>query len=207
MVQYVSAPITLYPLLLSVMNHYELVVLFQPQLSKDDHAKVVSDVEKTIADHGGKILATDEMGMQTLAHTITKGKLTQAYFISYHIELGGDKIQTLKSTFAITKGIVRFAFFTMDTKEKFVSFAETNKNWEPKEETKTKEAAVKKGFLNEDEAPANINWKSINFLKHYMTRFGNIKPRAFMGNRVKHQKKVRVAIIRARELGVLPYTR
>ena len=188
------------------MKHYELVVMLQPQLSKDDQEKLISDIEKRIADNGGKILDTDDMGMVTLAHEITKAKLKQAHFISYHLDLPGDKIQGMKSAFGITKGLVRFSFFSMGPKEKFMSYAETNKTWAPKEDAKPKEAVIKKGFLNQDEAPDNINWKSTSFLRNYMTRFGEIKPRAFMGNRVKHQKKVRVAIIRARELGVLPYT-
>lgn len=86
-------------------------------------------------------------------------------------------------------------------------FKDINKTWEPKEGAKPKEAVIKKGFFNDEDTTENINWKAVNFLRNYMTRFGDIKPRAFMGNRVKHQKKVRKAIIRARELGVLPYTK
>lgn len=188
------------------MKHYELVVLFQPQLSKEDHEKAVNDVQKLIADNGGKIIATDDIGMTTLAHDITKLKVKQAYFISYHLELGGDKIQTLKSTFAITKGILRFSFFLMDSREAFISYAEINKKWEQEKDAKGKNITVKKGFFEDKDMLVNINWKNVNLLRHYTTRFGNIKPRSFMGNRVKDQKKVRQAIIRARELGVLPYT-
>ncbi|MBS8121793.1 30S ribosomal protein S18 [Candidatus Vampirococcus lugosii] len=50
-----------------------------------------------------------------------------------------------------------------------------------------------------------INWKSVILLKKYMTRFGDIKPRRFTGNSVSQQKKVRKAIIRARELGIIEY--
>jgi len=50
-----------------------------------------------------------------------------------------------------------------------------------------------------------INWKSVDLLRTYTTRFANIKPRKFTGLSVSHQKKVRQAIIRARELGLLPY--
>ena len=200
-------PITLYLLdTINMLKNYELVILLQPQLSKDDHEKLVSDIQKMITDNGGKVIDTDDMGMLTLAHQITKAKLQQAHFISYHLELPGDKIQMLKSAFAITKGVVRFSFFLMNANEKFVSFKDTNKTWEKKEDAKPKEVVVKKGFFQDDTTLEHINWKSVNFLRHYMTRFGEIKPRAFMGNRVKHQKKVRIAIIRARELGVLPYT-
>lgn len=50
-----------------------------------------------------------------------------------------------------------------------------------------------------------INWKSVILLKKYMTRFGDIKPRRFTGNSVSQQKKVRKAIIRARELWIIEY--
>ncbi len=188
------------------MKHYELVILIHPQLSKDDQEKIIADVQSHLSSNGGKIIDTDEMGMMDLAHHITKARIKQAYFVSYHVELPGENIQKLKSAFAIMKGLVRFAFFLMKTNEKLVSFKEINKAWEKDEEKKPKEAAVKKGFLNGKEALAHVNRKSVNFLRHYMTRFGDIKPRAFMGNRVTHQKKIRTAVIRARELGVLPYT-
>lgn len=188
------------------MKNYELVVLLQPQLSKEDHEKTVSEIENLVKENGGQIVATDEMGLLTLTHEITKAKLSQAFFLSYHLQLPGEAIQKLKATFAITKGIVRFAFFSMTANEKFVIYKDINKTWEPVEDSK--EPAVKKGFFATDkDTLANINRKASSFLRNYMTRFGDIKPRRFMGNRVTHQKKVRMAIIRARELGVLPYTK
>ena len=50
-----------------------------------------------------------------------------------------------------------------------------------------------------------INWKSVLLLRHFMTRFGTIKKRKFTKLPVKYQKRVRKAIINARELGLLPY--
>jgi len=52
-----------------------------------------------------------------------------------------------------------------------------------------------------------ISWKSPLFLRQFTTRFGNIKPRKYSGLSVSHQKKVRQAIIRARELGLMHYTK
>lgn len=64
-----------------------------------------------------------------------------------------------------------------------------------------------KSFFKNTDNVELINWKSVSVLKYYTTRFGNIKPRKYTGNSVKHQKMVRNAIIRARELGLLPYTK
>lgn len=44
-------------------------------------------------------------------------------------------------------------------------------------------------------------------LQKYVTRFGNVKPSKYTNNPVRIQKKVRVAILRAREFGLIPYTR
>lgn len=50
-----------------------------------------------------------------------------------------------------------------------------------------------------------INWKSVLLLKHFVNRFGNIKLRKFTKLPVKHQKKIRKAIINARELWLISY--
>jgi len=42
-------------------------------------------------------------------------------------------------------------------------------------------------------------------LKKYITRFGDIKPRAYTNNSVSIQKKLKTAILRARELGFITY--
>ncbi len=50
-----------------------------------------------------------------------------------------------------------------------------------------------------------LNWKSVLLLRYFVNRFGNIKSRKFTKLPVKHQKKVRKAIINARELWLIPY--
>ena len=62
-----------------------------------------------------------------------------------------------------------------------------------------------KSFFTSPERLSMISWKSIDLLKTFMIRFWTMKPRRYTGNTVKQQKLVRKAIIRARELGLLPY--
>jgi ribosomal protein S18 len=45
----------------------------------------------------------------------------------------------------------------------------------------------------------------VAMLKKYITRFGDIKPRAYTNNSVSTQKKLKTAILRARELGFVAY--
>jgi ribosomal protein S18 len=42
-------------------------------------------------------------------------------------------------------------------------------------------------------------------IKKYITRFGEIKPRAYTNNAVSTQKKLKTVILRARELGFVAY--
>lgn len=65
----------------------------------------------------------------------------------------------------------------------------------------------KKNFLFNKDRETLIHWKSLDLLKKYMTRFAFIKPRKYTWVSVKQQKTLRKAIIRARELWLLPYTK
>lgn len=51
-----------------------------------------------------------------------------------------------------------------------------------------------------------IDYKDANRLRKYMTDRGKILPRRISGNCAKHQRKLTVAIKRARAIALLPYT-
>jgi len=51
-----------------------------------------------------------------------------------------------------------------------------------------------------------IDYKDINRLRRFVTERGKILPRRVSGNCARHQRVVAVAIKRARELALLPYT-
>lgn len=65
----------------------------------------------------------------------------------------------------------------------------------------------KNNFLADKENWQYINWKAVLLLKKYISRFDNIKPRKYAVHSVTAQKKLRKEIIRAREIGLLPYTK
>ncbi|MGL6175288.1 MAG: 30S ribosomal protein S18 [Cellulosilyticaceae bacterium] len=51
-----------------------------------------------------------------------------------------------------------------------------------------------------------INYKDINTLKKFISERGKILPRRITGNSAKAQRKLTVAIKRARHVALLPYT-
>ena len=60
-------------------------------------------------------------------------------------------------------------------------------------------------FFSDKKNAKYINRKSIIMLKKYITRFGNIKPRAYTNTSVSTQKKLKNVILRSRELGLIAY--
>lgn len=51
-----------------------------------------------------------------------------------------------------------------------------------------------------------IDYKEINRLRRFVTERGKILPRRVSGNCARHQRALAVAIKRAREIALLPYT-
>ncbi len=51
-----------------------------------------------------------------------------------------------------------------------------------------------------------IDYKDLRVLKYFTTERGKITPRRISGNCAKHQRQLTVAIKRARNIALLPYT-
>jgi small subunit ribosomal protein S18 len=52
----------------------------------------------------------------------------------------------------------------------------------------------------------HIDYKDVAKLRRYITERGKILPRRISGNCAKHQRQVTVAIKRARNIALLPFT-
>lgn len=52
----------------------------------------------------------------------------------------------------------------------------------------------------------NIDYKDVAKLRRFVTERGKILPRRISGNCAKHQRQVTVAIKRARNIALLPFT-
>ncbi len=50
-----------------------------------------------------------------------------------------------------------------------------------------------------------VDYKDVKLLKEFINEKGKIIPRRISGNCAKHQRMIKVAIKRARQMGLLPY--
>ena len=53
----------------------------------------------------------------------------------------------------------------------------------------------------------NIDYKNVELLKKYITKFGKIVPRYYSGVSLKNQKKLAKAIKKARIMALLPFVK
>ena len=53
----------------------------------------------------------------------------------------------------------------------------------------------------------NIDWKDVDLLKKFVTDRGKILPRRVTGTCAKHQRKLAIAIKRARHMALLPFVK
>ena len=56
-------------------------------------------------------------------------------------------------------------------------------------------------------AGENIDYKNVELLKKYITKFGKIVPRYYSGVCLKNQKKLSKAIKRARMMALIPFVK
>jgi ribosomal protein S18/ribosomal protein S6 len=188
------------------MQKYDVVLLVDASLSDKERTKVTDEIEAML---GKNVLIKDEMGLQMLSYNLKdKAGNDKAYLYSYHVQAPATDIAAFKKQLVYNKAIKRYAVYRMEPNQEFFAFADIKaqleKTIESREEKKLNQKLV---FYTDKKNRKYINWKAIPMLKKYVTRFGNIKPRKYTGNNVSTQKKVREAILRARELGLLEYVK
>ncbi|MDA3793266.1 MAG: 30S ribosomal protein S18 [Elusimicrobia bacterium] len=54
---------------------------------------------------------------------------------------------------------------------------------------------------------SDIDYKDVNLLNKYIDRSGKIVPKFKSGNCAKHQRRISVAVKRARNIALLPFVR
>ena len=182
------------------MKSYELVLMLNVSVTEADRKAFLSDLESKF-----KVVDKDEIGVKEISFTL-KGGAKQVYFVSYNVELTPADIADLKKSLLYNPNLVRYEIFARAPGQEFFHFEALNKSFEKAiEEIKDKRYGNKLSFFIKAENEKYLNWKSVSILKYYLTRFGDIKPRAYTGNSVKIQKKLRAEILRARGLGMIPF--
>jgi small subunit ribosomal protein S6 len=91
---------------MSEPNLYDLMLLLASSTDEERRAKILADVEETIASGGGRLERNDDWGMRSMAYEIDHQ--TDA---EYHLlQFGGSPalLETLSHNLKILDGVLRF---------------------------------------------------------------------------------------------------
>ncbi len=185
------------------MKAYEAVIIIDPQLTQDMLQKTKSTIEKLF---DGWVQQSDDMGLQTFHHNMKDKKWRgQGFMISYYVSLHGEQVENIKRELGYMKEVVRFVFFAMSTNQPYFTMKWLEKELKPIVESDDWVVKKKVSFFENKQNENYFVRKAVPLLKKFMTRFWDVKPRKYTGISVKQQKKVRKAILRWRELWIIPY--
>ena len=98
------------------MNHYELVCIYKPDLSKNLIDNITESITKNITDLKGKMVAQEIWGLRDLAYNIKTYK--KGYYMFAQIDLEKENIDKMKRSFNLDENIIRHQFIKVNEHEK-----------------------------------------------------------------------------------------
>ncbi|PID84014.1 30S ribosomal protein S6 [Candidatus Gracilibacteria bacterium] len=94
------------------MRQYELMMIIDPALSKDDSAALIKEIETELKNSGAKIKTKDHPGEQNLAYKIRGSKI--GYYLLYTLERNEGDFFDATRHFNMKPSIWRFMFVRTD---------------------------------------------------------------------------------------------
>ncbi len=116
------------------MAKYEFVGIIDPTLSNE----TINNLKEKLKSLLWNIEDEDDIGLLELEYPINKND--RWYFVSYLVDLEPDVVNKLRDEIRLIKWVMRFFFYKMWPKDKFLKFAEVNKQFELTEEEKAAQA-------------------------------------------------------------------
>jgi len=92
------------------MSHYEMMVIFKPQVAAEEVRKPLEVMEALVAQHKGKIEAVDDWGEKALSFVI-KGH-ERGYYVVYQLAMERDQVARFTAKMNLDKEILRFLLVT-----------------------------------------------------------------------------------------------
>lgn len=88
------------------MKNYELIVILEPKLKKDEKDKILKKLKDLIKENKGEVKKESEWGIRTFAYPINKNKEGFYYFLE--LKAKGDLSRVLKPQIELEKKILRY---------------------------------------------------------------------------------------------------
>ena len=135
------------------MKKYELVVIINPNISKQEQDSTIETIESYLPKGYDK---KDDMWVLKVFNFEPAWKTKLAYYVSYLVELESQDILDIKKKITFVKWLFRYMIFSITNKSVFVNYQEINQKFleivkkEPKKSTRDKKSDDKKIVVDEN---------------------------------------------------------
>ena len=94
------------------MNKFEVVLLFNPDLSNQIIAKEQENFNKNIENSNGVIISTEDWGLRNISFNIDSYK--KAFYKFFQVEIKGSNLQDIKRILTQNEKILRHLFIKVE---------------------------------------------------------------------------------------------
>jgi ribosomal protein S18/ribosomal protein S6 len=208
------------------MNHYETVFILNPVLSEQQVKETVSKFEEFLTSRGAEMVSKEDWGLKKLAYEIQNKK--SGFYHLFEFKVSRRSIIAFETEFRRDERVMRF--LTVSLRQTRNSWAERRRTKLKAAKAKLIMATLQQSASGKKDGdiryltPLNIetnktkkycrfkksgikyiDYKDADFLLKFVNEQGKILPRRLTGTSLKYQRKVSVAVKRARHLALMPY--
>ena len=117
---------------------YDLIFICMPTTPEEEVAKIVSTLEQTASEHGGKVEKVEKWGTRKMAYRVAKQREGLYVYMALHSTEGG-LIKELERRLKVTDAVIKYMTVRLDEEikrqQKLVSHREHRARRRPRKQT------------------------------------------------------------------------
>ena len=94
------------------MRKYEIMFVVRPDVSDEDIAKLVSQMEGVVNGAGGKIEKVEKLGRRRLAYRIARQR--EGYYVLFVLEGSGDTVREFERRLKVMDTVIKYLTVRVD---------------------------------------------------------------------------------------------
>ena len=94
------------------MRKYEIMFVVRPDVSDEDIAKLVSQMEGVVNGAGGKIEKVEKLGRRRLAYRIARQR--EGYYVLFVLEGSGDTVKEFERRLKVMDTVIKYLTVRVD---------------------------------------------------------------------------------------------
>ncbi len=190
-----------------MVQQYELYFILNPLLESKDITSEIDKVKSVLeAEIGATNLQVDEEGVRRMAYPIKKNSNGFYVLLNFELDLSNTtKISLLEKRFNVNDNVMRYLIVNktednVKEQKQVIKETEITSHRDLNKGSKNKKCVV--SYLGYQV----IDYKDVELLEQFTSPYAKIFGKDRTGTKSKYQRKVSVAIKRARHMALMPFT-